>query len=150
MEEEKIYNMENKENGYYSIDLVLYPLKIFVVIDPTEKFLLSHFRDEKIGEVKLPPCWGDFNAEVYSNIVFNKRTRLRGILMIIHSEDISSSTIVHETTHITNEIWDNISEYNYGEEANAYLTEYIYKRIYDVCKKHLEKIYRSKKVIIKL
>ena len=150
MEEEKIYNMENKENGYYSIDLVLYPLKIFIVIDPTEKFLLSHFRDEKKGEVKLPPCWENFNAEVYSIIGCNKRTRLRGILLIIHSEDISSSTIVHETTHITNEIWDNISEYNYGEEANAYLTEYIYKNIYNICKKHLEKINRSKKVIIKL
>ena len=111
----------------------IYPIKIYVVINPTDDFIKENFLNNDDSEIKLD-CNYYTMAFVHGNVVFLKSDGKLGILVSIINKNIKVDAMAHEATHVANMIWDWIGENEPSEEANAYLVGYAAKCINNAIK----------------
>lgn len=111
----------------------IYPIKIYVVINPTDDFIKENFLNNDDSEIKLD-CNYYTMAFVHGNVVFLKSDGKIGILVSIINKNIKVDAIAHEATHVANMIWDWIGENEPSDEANAYLVGYAAKCINNAIK----------------
>lgn len=111
----------------------IYPIKIYVVINPTNDFIKENFLNNDDSEIKLD-CNYYTMALVHGNVVFLKSDGKIGILVSIINKNIKVDAMAHEATHVANMIWDWIGENEPSEEANAYLVGYAAKCINNAIK----------------
>lgn len=122
--------MKNKKVVFHEFNPVLYPLKLWVVKNPTGEAIKNRF-EEHNGK----PINADFRdiavASTYNRIVCDKQTNKFGILISIHSTPSVGST-AHESTHAARFIWDWLDEVEPSAEADAYLVGWIADCIWQV------------------
>ena len=111
----------------------IYPIKIYVVINPTEDSIKENFLNNDNSEIKLEDNSYTM-AFVHGNVVILKSDGNVGVLVSIINKKIKVDVIAHEATHVANIIWDWIGENEPSEEANAYLVGYAAKCIYNAIK----------------
>ena len=101
-----------------------YPISLFVACtDNLEKLSESFkFKDENIV---FDTTWENgTSAYTYHNL-YEESTGRQCVLVIFKDlKRMNFSTIVHESRHVAQRVWEMIGEDNYGIEADAYLTEW--------------------------
>ena len=111
----------------------IYPIKIYVVINPTDDFIKENFLNNDNSEIKLEDNYYTM-AFVHGNVVILKSDGKFGVLVSIINKNIKVDVIAHEAVHVANMIWDWIGENEPSEEANAYLVGYAAKCINNAIK----------------
>ena len=111
----------------------IYPIKIYVVINPTDDFIKENFLNNDNSEIKLEDNYYTM-AFVHGNVVILKSDGKFGVLVSIINKNIEVDVIANGATHVSNLIWDWIGENEPSEEANAYLVGYAAKCINNAIK----------------
>ena len=111
----------------------IYPIKIYVVINPTDDFIKENFLNNDNSEIILEDNSYTM-AFVHGSVVVLKSDGKLGVLVSIINKKIKVDVIAHEASHVANMIWDWIGENEPSEEANAYLVGYAAKCIYNAIK----------------
>ena len=122
-----------KKSLIHTFENGIYPIKIYVVINPTEDSIKENFINNDNSEIGL-----EYNsyamAFVHKNVVILKSDGKFGVLVSIVNKNIKVDVIAHEAAHVENMIWDWIGETEPSEEANAYLVGYAAKCINNAIK----------------
>ena len=111
----------------------IYPIRIYVVINPTDDFIKENFLNNDNSEIELEDNSYTM-AFVHGYVVIFKSDGNIGVLVSIINKNIKVDVIAHEATHVANLIWDWIGENGPSEEANAYLVGYAAKCINNAIK----------------
>ena len=104
-------------------DPLLYPIDIYIGIDNNINKLLKDFIDADNGQ-PLHDTWIKQDAIVYSNILDSNN---QYCLLMLFEKEVPITTVVHEISHVVYRLWEHIGEKEMGNEANAYLHEWIMK-----------------------
>ena len=115
---------------FHEFDPVIYPLKLWVVKNPTNEVIKErfiHYDGEKIED--------DFRkisaAAVYNTVLLNVETDNFGILVSIKN-GLTVKYTAHEATHAARFMWDWLREREPAIEADAYLVGWIAECIWQV------------------
>ena len=108
---------------FHEFNPVIYPLKVWIVKNPTKEATLERFEHHDGVEITHDVKEGSI-AGVYNRVLCEKSTGNYGILISIFSS-ASVSNIAHEATHAARYIWNWIGEYDPALEADAYLVGWI-------------------------
>lgn len=118
-----------KKKPYHVFKMPIFPANIHVCFDePSFKQLL---KDKNVPQ-KLEYLEGGAMAEVHSTPTADGRTLISLILDLKAIEDLDC-TLVHESVHLVYRVFEYINEETPGEEIRAYLTEYVYKELKEIC-----------------
>ena len=104
-------------------DPLIYPINIYIGIDENINSLLEGFTDSNTRK-PLYDNWNNSDGLVYSEILDSNN---EFCLLMVFEKEPSISLVVHELSHITYRLWEHIGEKEMGNEANAYLQEWIMK-----------------------
>ena len=113
-----------KPTQIHQFDPVIYPVKLYVVKYPDK----NEINDKFYSIDKLPINYRlstAAEATTCKSVVRLKETNKYGVLITIYPGPISIGAIAHEATHAAGVIWDWLGENNIGEEANAYLVQWV-------------------------
>lgn len=125
----------------YKFDCDVFPLKLWVSVEPTFEQLQKRFRileDDNVTEKEfdkdsIKPYWGACRITVV-----DKATHDVGSLIVIsHPASYSERTLVHECCHACDDFIDLLNLDVYGE-TRAYLTEWMYDKAKKVIDKELD------------
>jgi hypothetical protein len=119
--------MKNKK-PYHVIKVPIFPANIHVVFD--EPAFRQMLKDKNVPQ-KIEYLENGAMAETHSIPTADGRTVIALILDLKAIDDLEC-TLVHEAVHLVYRIFEYICEETPGEEARAYLTEYVYKQINEV------------------
>ena len=112
-----------REPILYEFNPIIYPVKLWIVKYPNENFIHENFEEPDGTKLNLD-IYDHHVLATYNQPVVNKKNEEYGILSSIASNpDIGE--IAHEATHIAKFIWEHLGEYEMGQEANAYLIQWI-------------------------
>lgn len=113
----------------HEFDPVVYPFKLWVIISSNLIEIENNFvTSKKRKKIDLSSIKDYHDAFVVNKAVIHDNKY--GFLVVFNSKKTCiDSTIVHETTHLLRHIWEYLSEYEIGNEANAYLSEWIFNSI---------------------
>lgn len=112
-----------KQPQLYEFDPAIYPLKLWIIKNPTKEFIDNNFTEFNGDSL-------NFNVSksaamnCYNQVVVNKNSQFFGIIISILTKP-SVKYIAHESTHAARFIWDWLQEGNTGVEADAYLVGWI-------------------------
>ena len=100
----------------------IYPYKLWITISPELEPLKEKFLDYKGKEME-----GDLlGSKARTCDVVQKETMWRGaVIVFTHKTHLIPSVMAHEAYHATRFVWEYIGENYPGEEATAYLIEWI-------------------------
>ena len=112
----------------------IYPIKMYVYINPTEESLKRDFCKHDMSDCAPYGDIGDTMICVCYSVVCNRANGEYGVLVSVFNRKLSVDTIAHEATHVANRVWNWIGEQEPSEEANAYLVGHAAKCIYNAIK----------------
>lgn len=118
----------NNKIQIHEFDPVIYPLKLWIIKNPTISFLTDNFGG--INEEFYPVEMKNSNASVWDRPVMLKETKKYGLLLSVYDmKSFTAGTMAHEATHMANILWEWINERDItmGSEANAYLVGWMVK-----------------------
>ena len=107
----------------HQFDPVIYPVKLFVVKNSTPEVIHNNFQLPNGDSLNTDRSIGAY-AFTYSRIVENKNNGKYGVLIRLFGKQLTSE-LAHEATHAVSVIWDWLGENNIGEEADAYLVQWV-------------------------
>ena len=112
----------NNKIQIHEFDPVIYPLKLWIIKNPTVSFLADNFGgiDEEFHPVEMK----NSNAAVWDRPVMLKETKKYGLLLSVYDmKSFTADTMAHEATHMADILWGwiNEKELSMRSEANAYL-----------------------------
>ena len=121
----------------YEFDPQVYPIKFWVLINPTQESIDKTFKsldgsDNKYG-VDSRSCY----ASVWSKILENRQTGKWGFILCVNSpKEFTPDKMTHEAVHLAGELWNHIeAEHIYiDDEPNAYLTGWFVECMIDALK----------------
>jgi hypothetical protein len=118
----------------HCFDPVIYPIKLYIYIGKDLSFINKYFftLDGSIIEEK----WNKNIALCHYDIVDKKG--YNSILLTFNEYHLP--IVTHEAVHAALHIWDYLGEKQVGNEANAYLVEWIYKCCVYVHDKYHDKV----------
>lgn len=120
-----------KKIKIHQFDSVIYPVKLWITI--TSNLLPIRERFVRYPSGKKFVITGTEGLLAFTDLVASKETKEIGILITIKSRNnLSIGLIAHEATHVSDKLWNHIGERNPGNEANAYLVEWIANCIWKV------------------
>lgn len=91
----------NKKIQIHEFDAVIYPLKLWIIKNPTVSFLTDNFTG--INEEFYPVEMKNSNASVWDRPVMLKETKKYGLLLSVYDmKSFTISTMAHEATHMAN------------------------------------------------
>jgi len=100
-----------------------FPINLAIGVDEELSNVTKHFRDSGDNSILNTTKWQPLHqALTYSGII---NTQRKNTFLLVFKETPSISCICHEVSHVTKRIWESISEKEIGDEADAYLTEWI-------------------------
>lgn len=89
----------NKKVEIHEFDPVIYPLKLWIIKNPTASFLADNFGG--IDEEFLPVDMKHSNASVWDRPVMLKETKKYGLLLSVYDmKSFTADTMAHEATHM--------------------------------------------------
>ena len=112
-----------KQIQIHQFDPVIYPVKLFVVKNSTPEVIHDNFQLLNGNSLDTDRSIGGY-ASTYKSIVENKHSSKFGVLIRLFGK-LEVSELAHEATHAAGVIWDWLGENNIGEEANAYLVQWV-------------------------
>ena len=121
----------------------LYPIKLYVVCTEDLKGLFENFAciDE---DESFDTNWREDAAFVEYNI-YDKTTNEKVILVAFRDfKQMTFGTIVHESNHVAQRMWQQIGEKTIGIEADSYLIEWVANCINDT-RLEIEKLNKKNK-----
>ena len=118
----------NNKIQIHEFDPVIYPLKLWIIKNPTVSFLTDNFGgiDEEFHPVEMK----NSNASVWDRPVMLKETKKYGLLLSVYDmKSFTADTMAHEATHMADILWGwiNEKELSMRSEANAYLVGWMVK-----------------------
>jgi hypothetical protein len=118
-----------KKVKIHEFDPVVYPFKIWIVIDKNLLEIGNNFLDsETMEKIKLHDIENISDAFIYDKYVISMSGNKNGFLVVFKNKKACNvGTMAHETVHLIKAIWDYLFEKNPGEEAEAYLFEWVIK-----------------------
>lgn len=114
----------------HEFDPVIYPLKLWVIKNPTDNIIGETFEEFDGTKINYTPSKTSA-ASTYNKVICNKETQKYGVLVLIKSKT-TINYIAHEATHVARIFWDWLDEEATGREADAYLVGWIAKCIDEV------------------
>ena len=121
-----------------------YPISLFVACTDNLKKLSESFKF-KNENIVFDTVWeNDTSAYTYHNLYEDSTGRHCVLVIFKDLKQMNFSTIVHESRHVAQRIWDMIGEDNYGIEADAYLTEWAAVCMNN-CRLEIEKLNKKNK-----
>lgn len=103
-------------------DSGIYPVSICIGnVDDAVKIL------NKFTRVTYEPIAFNYitGYNCFTSEVIIRKSDKKFCIVVLISEDIGISSIAHEATHVSDYMWNFISEQEIGSEANAYLVGWI-------------------------
>ncbi|MBC7088648.1 MAG: hypothetical protein H5T96_09335 [Tissierellales bacterium] len=122
------------KNKFYEFDPVLYPVKLYIVLNPTDGYVKKNFltSDKKKLRKVVDKNW---NGGVYLEIVKKKSDNGFGILVFVETDDFTPDMVTHEAVHVSQVFWEWLCETKIGDEADAYFTQWVAKCIIEAINK---------------
>jgi len=114
-----------KKKPYIVIRVPIFPANIYVCLD--EISFRQALKDKNVTQ-KIETLEGGAMAETHSVTTADGKTMI-SLVLDLPSIDNLDCTLVHESVHLTERIFEYMGEESAGEEIRAYLTEYIYKEV---------------------
>ena len=116
-----------------------YPVSLFVACTDNLQKLSESFKF-KNENIVFDTVWEN-GVEAYTYYdLYEDSTGKQCILVIFKDiKQLKFSTIVHEARHVAQHLWSTLGETKYGEEADAYLTEWAAVCINN-CRLEIEKL----------
>lgn len=103
-----------------------FPINLVIAVDNDLHNVTKHFVDSEDRTALDKDKWEDnIDALAYSGVI--SKHNLKYSFILVFKDTPTISTIAHEVSHIVNRMWEHIYEHKPADEANAYLTEWIYK-----------------------
>ena len=133
--------MKTKKVEVFEFDPQIYPIKFWILINPTKESLDRGFvnlDDNKLNIDSISLNKDLTDAFVYNTAVKLVKTGAYGLLLCVNNIDyLSTSSIAHESTHLSGYLWDYVGEHEISSdtEANAYLVGWFAKCIDQVITK---------------
>ena len=114
-----------KKKPYFVIKIPVFPANLYICMDdPSFKEML---KDKNVVQ-KIDAMDSGAMAETHAIQTAEGKTIIALVLDLLSIDDLDR-TLVHESVHLAERIFEYMGEETPGEEIRAYLTEYIYKEI---------------------
>lgn len=108
----------------YKIDQPIYPINIYIHIGTDINGTLNQFIDADTNII-LHDSWDNCYGKVYRNLLKDNKYAL-----LLAFEDIPKNGFIsHELIHVVNRLYEHIGQTNFGDENNAYLTEFLFDEV---------------------
>ena len=125
----------------YKFDCDIFPLKIWVAVQPSLQQLQKRFAildDDNVTEKEfdkdsIKPYWGACRISV----VEKESRHVGSIIIVMHPDAYSDRTLVHESCHACDD-FILLLDLDVVGETRAYLTEWIFDRAKSVIDKELD------------
>lgn len=121
-----------KKKPYFVVKVPIFPANIYVCLD--EISFRQALKDKNVTQ-KIEMLEGGAMAETHSVPTADGKTMI-SLVLDLPSIDNLDSTLVHESVHLTERIFEYMGEESAGEEIRAYLTEYIFKEVKEGIERH--------------
>lgn len=115
-------------------DPLIYPINIYIGIDKDLENLVKDFILQE-DYTELHGNWKGSSGKVYPKLLDKNN---ESSIIICFPEEPFLEGVVHEITHTVYRIWEHIGEFDTGNEANAYLHEWVMKCYLDFLKDYKE------------
>ena len=114
-----------KKKPYFVVKVPIFPANLYICLD--EISFRQALKDKNVTQ-KIEMLEGGAMAETHSVPTADGKTMIALVLDLLSIDDLDS-TLVHESVHLTERIFEYIGEESAGEEIRAYITEYIYREV---------------------
>lgn len=121
-----------KKKLYFVVKVPIFPANIYVCLD--EISFRQALKDKNVTQ-KIEMLEGGAMAETHSVPTADGKTMI-SLVLDLPSIDNLDNTLVHESVHLTERIFEYMGEESAGEEIRAYLTEYIFKEVKEGIERH--------------
>ncbi|NCD07174.1 MAG: hypothetical protein EOL97_13750 [Spirochaetia bacterium] len=125
-------NIMNKTTPY-CFDTVLYPFKIYVIVNKTPDIIAKYFKEYSGEDVIFTKDDGTNRMDAFTMSVISKDDNDYGALLFFRSkQSMTPGLIAHEASHATKMLFEHIGADMREHEPFEYVLEFIVNNCYKI------------------